>query len=98
MRIKLIRHIFDYPLSCDTFYSLIPSKALPQFLKDFPATLLCFDHFSSMKRCLMPVIQYGRNFIFGFKPVVQNQQHLNALAFTDCKRPPISDISDINHK
>lgn len=73
---------------CDTFCILIPSKALHS-LKWLSSTLLCFDPLIFMKHCLMPVIQIWQEFHFGFKPVVQNQQHLTALAFPDCKRPPI---------
>ncbi len=73
---------------CDTFCILIPSKALHS-LKWLSSTLLCFDPLIFMKHCLMPVIQIWQEFHFGFMPVVQNQQHLNALVFPDCKHPPI---------
>ncbi len=58
---------------------------------------MTFQHFALFWSFLFYETLF-QEFHFGFKPVVQNQQHLNALAFTDCKRPPISDISDINHK
>lgn len=89
VRIKLIGHIL-----CLSTVILIHSAfwynlKLCTVLKWFSSISPCFDPFTFIKQCLMPVIQQCQEFHFSFKPVVQNQQHLYMLAFSDYKRAPI---------